>query len=93
MLIRRILCAFAFGLVASVASAQETPSRAASAPDPYTLTEAQIQSAKTPGPLSRLAAIYKEKGDYERLSWALKRLTGLPGAPDWARQSARPDYC
>jgi sugar lactone lactonase YvrE len=77
MLIRRILCAFAFGLVASFASAQQVPSREASGPDPSTLTEAQIRSAETPGPLSRLAALYKEKGDYERLSWALKRLTEM----------------
>lgn len=77
MLIHRILCAFVFGLVAAVSHAQEAPSGAPSAPDPYMLTEAQIQSAKTPGPLSRLAAMYKEKGDYERLSWALKRLTQL----------------
>ena len=77
MLIHRILCAFAFGLVASAASAQQVPSRAASAPDPFTLTEAQIQSATTTGPLSRLAAMYKKKGDYERLSWALKRLTEM----------------
>jgi sugar lactone lactonase YvrE len=77
MLIRRILCVFAFGLVASFASGQQVPSRSASGPDPSTLTEAQIRGAETPGPLSRLAALYKEKGDYQRLSWALKRLTEM----------------
>src|SRR6478735_6791149 len=77
MLIRRILCAFAFGLVAVGASAQLAPSKPAAGPDPSTLTEAQISKAETPGPLSHLAAIYKEKGDYERLSWSLKRLTEL----------------
>jgi hypothetical protein len=83
MLIRRILCAFAFGLVASFATAQQVPSRNASGPDPSTLTEAQIRGAETPGPLSRLAALYKEKGDYQRLSWALKRLTEmLPNSGD-----------
>ena len=77
MLIRRILCAFAFGLVAVAASAQLAPAKAPAGPDPSTLTEAQISGAKTPGPLSRLAALYKEKGDYERLSWSLKRLAEL----------------
>jgi hypothetical protein len=83
MLIRRILCAFAFGLVASVASAQPAPAAPRKGLDPAALTHAEISSARTPASLSRLAAIYKERGDLERLEWTLERLSELlPGSGD-----------
>jgi hypothetical protein len=74
MLIRRILCAFAVGLVASIAFAQQAPRKGL---DPSALTHAEISAAKTPASLSRLAAIYKERGDLERLEWTLERLSEL----------------
>jgi sugar lactone lactonase YvrE len=77
MLIQRILCVFAFALAASVASAQQAPARTGKAPDPASLTEAQIAAVQLPQALGQLASIYKKGGDLQRLAWTLKRLTEL----------------
>jgi sugar lactone lactonase YvrE len=45
--------------------------------DPAKLTEAQIAQTQVPTALLRLAAIYKQSGDQERLTWALERLVAL----------------
>ena len=82
----RILCAIALALAAALQSAQAQPAGAAkgAVPDPSTLTEAQIAKFDTPAALSRLAAIYKESGDYEHLKWTLERLTALlPNSGDF----------
>lgn len=77
MLIHRILCAFAFGLFAAVAHAQPQPAAPGKGLDPSALTQKDISEAKTPASLSRLAAIYKERGDLERLEWTVERLAQL----------------
>lgn len=69
----RILCAIALVLAAAMPLAQAQ----SSAPDPSKLTQAQIAALETPAALSRLAGVYKEKGDYEHLKWALERLVEL----------------
>lgn len=72
MLIRRILCAFAV-LLAGTAIAQP-----ASPPfDPAKLTQEQIAHVEAPDALMRLAVLYKQSTDYQRLSWTLERLIGL----------------
>lgn len=75
----RILCAIALALAASLQSAGAQPSAApkAAMPDPSTLTQAQIAALETPGALSRIAGVYKQRGDYEHLEWALERLVEL----------------
>ncbi len=77
MLISRILCVFGFALVASVAFAQQVPARTGNAPDPASLTEAQIAAVQLPQALGQLATIYKQSGDLQRLAWTLKRLSEL----------------
>ena len=78
MKIKRILCCAAFALCASLAHAQTAaPTAAPPTPDPGTLTEAQIKQTKVPTALYRLAAIYKQRGDLERMTWSLERLTAL----------------
>lgn len=77
MKIKRILCCAVLALFAAVAQAQTKPAAAAPAPDPHALTEAQIKQAEVPTALYRLAAIYKQSGDLQRLVWSLQRLTAL----------------
>ncbi|MEO6687779.1 MAG: hypothetical protein ABIS07_09490 [Dokdonella sp.] len=78
MKIKRILCAAVFCAATSTAFAQTAPvSGNAPQIDPATLTEAQISQAQVPEALYRLAAAYKQTGDYERLTWTLKRLVAL----------------
>jgi len=72
MLIRRILCAFAV-LLAGSAFAQSAPSPQ----DPTKFTQEQIEHVEAPEVLMRLAAMYKQSTDYQRLSWALERLVEL----------------
>jgi hypothetical protein len=78
MKIKRILCAAVLCVAASTATAQSAPG-AAAAPqiDPATLGEAQIGQVQVPEALYRLAAIYKQQGDSERLVWTLRRLIVL----------------
>ena len=79
MKIKRILCVVALAFLATQALAQAParPAAARSAPDPRSLTEAQIKQAEVPSALYRLAAIYKQSGDMERLVWSLQRLATL----------------
>jgi sugar lactone lactonase YvrE len=78
MKIKRILCSAALALVTAVATAQTAPAGGqAAAPDPHTLTEAQIKQSEMPQTLFRLAAIYKQSGDLPRLVWSLQRLNAL----------------
>ncbi|MEP7096545.1 MAG: hypothetical protein ABI748_02695 [Dokdonella sp.] len=77
MKIKHILCAFACSALASVAIAQQRPAEGGMSLNPATLTEAQITGTQVPQALYRLAAFYKEGGDYERLAWTLQRLTAL----------------
>ena len=77
MKIKRILCLAALALAASVATAQTAPPAGQAAPDPHSLSEAQIKQAEMPQALVRLATIYKQSGDLPRLVWALQRLNAL----------------
>jgi len=83
MKIKRILCGaalvlFAQALIEPIAIAQTpAPNAARATPDPGSLTEAQIREMQLPNALFRLAAIYKQTGDLQRLVWALQRLTTL----------------
>jgi hypothetical protein len=78
MKIKRILCPAVLALVASVATAQTAPPNGQqAAPDPHSLTEAQIKEAEMPQALVRLATIYKQSGDLPRLVWSLQRLNAL----------------
>lgn len=76
MQIKRILGALALASMTAVAAAQ-TPPPARPTLDPGTLTEAQIAQTQRADALFRLAAIYKQKGDLQRLGWSLKRLLVL----------------
>ena len=53
------------------------PAAPSSGPDPHALTEAQIKEAEVPTALYRLATIYKQSGDMQRLIWSLQRLNEL----------------
>ena len=76
--IKRILCVFAFGLVATAAFAQPAGKQAAApALDPTKLTETQIAGMQVPQALFRLGGFYKQSGDYTRLAWTLQRLAVL----------------
>jgi len=75
MKIKRFLGWTLVALFALPAFAQK--SAAPTGPDPSTLTQAQIDSGESPQMLYRLAAFYKQKGDLERMAWALHRLTAL----------------
>lgn len=75
MKIKRILCAAALCVATSMAAAQQAPSKPQI--DPATLSEAQIAQTQIPEALYKLAAFYKQQGDYERLVWTLQRLTVL----------------
>jgi hypothetical protein len=78
MKIKRLVCCVIL-LAVSIASAeaQRRPGAAPAGPNPATLTEAQISEVTVPQVLYRLAAGYKQSGDVERLTWALKRMTVL----------------
>jgi DNA-binding beta-propeller fold protein YncE len=75
MKIKRILFAAALCAATSVAVAQPAPSKPQI--DPTTLSEAQIAQTQIPEALYKLAAFYKQQGDYQRLVWTLQRLTTL----------------
>jgi hypothetical protein len=86
MKIKRILSAFAFvsmtsiGMVSilmSPAGAQQAPAAARPQLDPATLTHEQIAQTQVPEALFRLATVYKQSGDNERLEWTLLRLITL----------------
>ncbi len=72
MFIRRILCAFAVLLAGSAFAQSGQPPV-----NPETLTQEQIAHVELPTALMRLAAIYKQSTDYQRLAWALERLVAL----------------
>jgi sugar lactone lactonase YvrE len=75
MKIKRIVCALVFAVAVAAAHAQT--GKAPSGPDIANLTEAQIKSMQVPEALYRLAAIYKQKGDLTRMTWALRQLNAL----------------
>jgi len=75
MKIKRILCAVL--LVFAVAVAHAQGGKAPAGPDVNNLTQAQIQGMQVPEALYRLAAIYKQKGDLTRMTWALRQLSAL----------------
>lgn len=75
MKIKRILCCALFAFAVGVANAQT--GRAPASPDVNNLTEAQIKGMQVPEALYRLAAIYKQKGDLTRMTWALRQLNAL----------------
>jgi sugar lactone lactonase YvrE len=75
MKIKRILSAVLFAFAVAVAHAQG--GKAPAAPDVSTFTEAQIKQIEGPDALFRLAAIYKQKGDLTRMTWALRQLVVL----------------
>lgn len=77
MKIKRILAALLFASMATTALAQQAPAAGRAALDPATLTEAQIAQTQVPKALLNLAAIYKQSGDLQRLSWSLRRLIEL----------------
>lgn len=77
MKIKRILGALLFASMATAAFAQQAPAGARQAIDPATLTEAQIAQTKVSQALFKLAALYKQSGDLERLTWTLERLVAL----------------
>lgn len=77
MKIKRILCALAFMSMAATALAQQAPGAARPALDPASLSEQQIAQTQVPKALYRLAAVYKQSGDLQRLTWTLQRLTAL----------------
>jgi sugar lactone lactonase YvrE len=75
MKIKRIVCALVFAVAVAAAHAQT--GKAPSGPDIANLTEAQIKGMQVPEALYRLAAIYKQKGDLTRMTWALRQLNAL----------------
>ncbi|MGA9341625.1 MAG: SMP-30/gluconolactonase/LRE family protein [Rhodanobacteraceae bacterium] len=79
MKMKRLLCCLALMLLSATAFAQvpggEKP--VAGAPDPSTLSEAQIKGVTVPQVLDRLASAYRANGDVQRLTWSLQRLTDL----------------
>lgn len=77
MKIKRILPVFAFLLMTSLAMAQPAPGARRSPFDPGSLTPDQIAQMQSPEALFRLATIYKQQDNNERLSWVLQRLTVL----------------
>ena len=84
MKIKHIVFVLLLGVTANTAFAQQVPNAAAvHGPDPATLSESQIAQVQAPGALFRLASVYKEKGDLQRLAWTLLRLVALrPGTGD-----------
>jgi sugar lactone lactonase YvrE len=75
MKIKRILCVVLFAFAVAAAHAQT--GKAPAGPDIANLTEAQIKGMQVPEALYRLAAIYKQKGDLTRMTWALRQLNVL----------------
>jgi hypothetical protein len=75
MKIKSILCAAALCASSSIALAQQQPG--AGGLDLAKLTQAQIEQTQMPIALYKLVAMYKENGDFERLTWTLKRLLEL----------------
>ena len=75
MKIKRIMCVVFLSVSASLAAA--APGGGQPRIDPATLSEAQIAQTQAPTALYRLAAMYKQKGDFERLTWTLQRLIAL----------------
>ncbi|MBO9664925.1 hypothetical protein [Dokdonella sp.] len=83
MKIKQILCALAFSAMAATAFVRPASADGQPAVDPAKLSEAQITQMQVPQALFKLATIYKESGDLERLSWALRRLVALrPSSPE-----------
>jgi len=82
MKIKRIVGAFAFVLMTSVltaspATAQQGAAGGRPTLDPATLTSEQIAQTQVPEALFRLATLYKQSGDSQRLEWTLLRLIAL----------------
>jgi sugar lactone lactonase YvrE len=77
MKIKRILCAAVLCAMSSIAVAQMAADAGRPQIDPSALSESQIGQTQVPKVLYRLAAIYKQKGDLERLVWTLQRLNVL----------------
>src|SRR5215467_7773979 len=75
MKIKRTVCAALFAFAVAAAHAQG--GRAPAGPDVANLSEAQIKGMQVPDALYRLAAIYKQKGDLTRMTWALRQLSLL----------------
>lgn len=76
MEIKRILGALALASTMAVAAAQPAPGNRPTL-DPRSLTETQIEQTQRADALLRLAAIYKQQGDLQRLGWSLRRLLVL----------------
>ncbi|MEO7326137.1 MAG: hypothetical protein ABIW82_15030 [Dokdonella sp.] len=77
MKIKRILCAAVLCAATSIAAAQPAPVSQPPQLEAEMLTEAQIAQTQLPQALYKLAAFYKQGGDYERLTWTLQRLVAL----------------
>src|SRR5579862_4320868 len=81
MKIKRMLRRAAFAALATLALATSAQAQqrgaAQSGPDPRTLTQQQIEGVQVPSALYRLAAVYKQTGDMQRLVWSLQRLNAL----------------
>lgn len=77
MKIKQILCALAFSAMAATAFGQQALGSGRQTVDPAKLTEEQITQMQAPQALFKLAAVYKQKGDLEKLTWTLRRLTAL----------------
>lgn len=75
MKIKLLACALALGVLAVDAAAQ--PASPQPTLDVATLDEAQIRGVQVPAVLNRLVHEYRERGDRQRLRWALERLHGL----------------
>jgi hypothetical protein len=75
MKIKRILCCAVLALAAGAAVAQAPGGNQRL--DPATLTEAQVKGVTVPAVATRLAGIYRQSGDIERLTWSLEHLTEL----------------
>ncbi|MCW5578261.1 MAG: hypothetical protein KIS89_06445 [Dokdonella sp.] len=78
MHIRVILCVFLL-LFAAAASSQPAPTPVT----PDQLTQAQIGEVDSAEVLMRLAATYKQAGDYQRMGWVLEQLLAMrPNSSD-----------
>lgn len=82
MKIFRMACALALMMPVTATLAQQ-PSEQVPAAQAAVLSQAQILSSTDTRALTRLAAVYQQAGDSERLTWVLQRLTELePGNGD-----------
>jgi hypothetical protein len=77
MKIKRILCALVLAMAIDGAHAQQVPPGSRERIDPASLSEAQIGQTQSPQALYRLVALYKQKGDFQRLGWTLQHLVAL----------------